>query len=67
MITINELVFLTEGGIKSRGEEQIPRDYIVEAAEILLEGHDEPEARYPNGMPTLISVANLARRMYEGG
>lgn len=66
-ISVSELVLLAKGGIESRGEETIPHDYLVEAAELLLDGNEEPFARYPSGMPSLYSVANLARRMYEGG
>lgn len=58
------LAELAEGGIKARGESSVPRDYLVEAVSRIEAGLEKNVIRYPTGVPTLISIAKVGRRLY---
>lgn len=61
----DELLPLVEAGIVAREEDPVPRRYLGEALERIRRG-DEPNASwYPTGVPSLMSVATVGRRLYE--
>ncbi|PIR98331.1 MAG: hypothetical protein COT88_02350 [Candidatus Colwellbacteria bacterium CG10_big_fil_rev_8_21_14_0_10_41_28] len=55
---------LVEGAAEARGEAPIPRDFIVEAMEKIELGEEQAE-RYPTGMPTLKSIFEVGKKLYE--
>lgn len=54
-----EFIELVEGAAKARGEASIPREYIVDALEI-IERKEADAERYPGGVPSMKDVFDLA-------
>jgi len=60
----NRLIKLVEEVAIERGDESVPRDYIVEALEKIELGDIEVK-RYPTGLPTLKGVYEIASKLYK--
>jgi len=61
---VNPLAELVEGAARNRRDSVVPRDYIIEAIE-LVESGNEKVTTYPTGIPTLQGIYDLASRLYQ--
>lgn len=60
-----ELIPLVEAAIVARGEEPVPRRHLAVALERIQSGDEMGTLWYPTGTPSLKSVADIGRRLYE--